>query len=344
MSKKKQNSTDLHHLSNDHLGHAREIEKILSKVEATGQRPYQIFSDWLELIEAALKAMPAHLTAAARGEMHQDDEETAALWARMRTRYGDDDPKRNKRYFTLFAKAFAILFEASTTDYMDVIGAVYMSYGWPSKGAGQFFTPWHVAQMMAQMTIGDGRAQVFQQLGKAARETKDLMAQATLMASYAIRDAEQAEQHLIYNVIPMLAPTYEPIKISDPCCGSGVMFLAAAQCFPWWAVSMGLVQFYGQDIDLTCVRMATVNSRLYGLNGCYAEHVLAMSNTRFREVVPEPWQEPYEIARQAHAVGDVATVNEIENLLRRAKANPSGTQGTLFEPRPTYHTQEVVYA
>lgn len=147
MSKDKKNPTDLHYLSNDHLGYAREIEKILSKVEATGQRPYQIFNDWLELIEAALKALPVHLENAAKGEMHDDDEETAALWARMRSRYGNDDPKRNKRYFTLFAEAFAILFE-SAADYMDVIGAVYMSYGWPSKGAGQFFTPWPVATII----------------------------------------------------------------------------------------------------------------------------------------------------------------------------------------------------
>jgi type I restriction-modification system DNA methylase subunit len=59
----------------------------------------------------------------------------------------------------------------------------------------------------------------------------------------------------------------EPVTICDPCCGSGVMLLAAASCCPSWAIQCGRVQFYGQDIDNNCVKMARINMMLYGLNG-----------------------------------------------------------------------------
>ena len=45
------------------------------------------------------------------------------------------------------------------------------------------------------------------------------------------------------------------------------MLLAAASTLPEWAVKLGLVRFTGQDIDQTCVRMASINCMLYGLNG-----------------------------------------------------------------------------
>jgi len=43
--------------------------------------------------------------------------------------------------------------------------------------------------------------------------------------------------------------------VADPCCGSGRMLLAAAELQPHW-------HFFGQDIDLTCVRMTAINLAL----------------------------------------------------------------------------------
>lgn len=44
-------------------------------------------------------------------------------------------------------------------------------------------------------------------------------------------------------------------SVADPCCGSGRMLLAAAELQPGWL-------FVGQDIDLRCVRMTTINLAL----------------------------------------------------------------------------------
>jgi hypothetical protein len=49
-------------------------------------------------------------------------------------------------------------------------------------------------------------------------------------------------------------------RILDPCCGSGRMLLACAE------VNRSN-EFYGQDIDLRCVRMTAINLALRNLNG-----------------------------------------------------------------------------
>ena len=49
-------------------------------------------------------------------------------------------------------------------------------------------------------------------------------------------------------------------SVCDPCCGSGRMLLAVADIQPHW-------EFVGQDIDLRCVRMTTINMALRNLYG-----------------------------------------------------------------------------
>ena len=90
---------------------------------------------------------------------------------------------------------------------------------------------------------------------------------ATLMAGLVIEDPVEARDYFISRVIPAAAPYYEPIKICDPACGSGILLLSSASCFPDWANQLGLVQYFGQDIDEQCARMTKINCMLYGLNG-----------------------------------------------------------------------------
>lgn len=56
------------------------------------------------------------------------------------------------------------------------------------------------------------------------------------------------------------AGTNKSRKLFDTCCGSGRLLLAAAKLQPHW-------EFYGQDIDLRCVRMTTINLALRNLYG-----------------------------------------------------------------------------
>jgi type I restriction-modification system DNA methylase subunit len=68
-------------------------------------------------------------------------------------------------------------------------------------------------------------------------------------------------------------PETRPISILDPCCGSGVMLMAACEV----ANSLGLdprrdLALYGQDIDLVCVKMARANVWLHGINQPATQH------------------------------------------------------------------------
>ena len=123
-----------------------------------------------------------------------------------------------------FVKGWAVLaknFYPEET-YQDIIGDLYMALSHSDKGFGQFFTPLHVAKMMAEITIG------------------------TL----------ELEQYT----------PERPMTICDPCCGSGMMLLAAASSLPRDFIDQGRVAFYGMDIDPVCVKMAQLNMALYGLD------------------------------------------------------------------------------
>jgi type I restriction-modification system DNA methylase subunit len=165
--------------------------------------------------------LPRHAASLVAGDgMAEDTEDVAALWARVRERY------QKREAFEHFSRAFGTLL-ASTDEIRDVLGQVYMTFAYPNPGSGQFFTPWDVARMMAEMNAADAVVEIRRRV-----------------------DSGQP---------------FEPVSILDPCCGSGTMLLAFASCVP--RELLQYVSFFGQDIDMTCVRMARINCRLYGLNG-----------------------------------------------------------------------------
>lgn len=74
-----------------------------------------------------------------------------------------------------------------------------------------------------------------------------------------------------------IVATHWPIRILDPCCGSGRMLLASAQ------ENGPSQEYYGIDIDGTCVKMTAIN--LF-LNGIFHSEVMcanALSPIDFRE-------------------------------------------------------------
>lgn len=52
-----------------------------------------------------------------------------------------------------FAKMLALLTEALETDMADILGQIYMESGMGSKAAGQFFTPYHLSELCAELTL-----------------------------------------------------------------------------------------------------------------------------------------------------------------------------------------------
>ncbi len=54
-------------------------------------------------------------------------------------------------------------------------------------------------------------------------------------------------------------------KILDPCCGSGIMLIEAIKTMS--NADLDESVFYGQDIDLTCVKMCALNLLFFNVNG-----------------------------------------------------------------------------
>lgn len=268
--------------------YVRQIIKCLEKVNAlSGYHAYQIFDDWSQLVEVCLEALPAHLTSLAQtGRLAEDTPEARQVFERLRARY-QPPPYRSKSAdaWSYFSQALAILLESAEpglwgpgsygdfdVGYMgpDVIGHTYMLYATPNLARAQIFTPWNVALLLGRLNIPSGEQQVHEHLKQACRHPDNILAQATLLAGLAIDDPGQAREWFFNRVLPAAWPTYQPILVGDPAgCGSGVLLLAAAACFPEWAVRLRCVIFQGIDIDAQCVRLAKINCYLYGLNGYY---------------------------------------------------------------------------
>lgn len=73
---------------------------------------------------------------------------------------------------------------------------------------------------------------------------------------------------IVLTGLELPAPGEPPLKIYEPACGSGVMFLAAAEViesrYPG-SIGRGQVEFYGGDLDPVCVAMCRLNLILHGI-------------------------------------------------------------------------------
>jgi hypothetical protein len=319
-----------------------EIVKRLERNTAAGAYLSQVFADWLDLTHATLAALPAHAaSAAANGQLAEDTPETQALFARCKARYPQDwawtnfreafqilldsaegfwSPDANRR-----SKRVGAVVDATTDDAYgwDTIGAAYMLTS-AKEHAGQFFTPWSIAELMAQMTIQDGAEEINDRLRQAHRAASardganSHVLTATILAGLAV-PADEARAYFLTRVLPLIITDFDPITICDPCIGSGVTMLAAARQFPVWAVQTGLVQLYGMDIDVACVKMAQVNFMLYGINGFGLQCALTATPRQLASL-PEPFQQAYTLAQEANANGDADLVEEIADTLRVQQA------------------------
>lgn len=256
---------------------AQRIVKILAEGTYV-HRPDEVFDGWLEIVNAALESLPTHAASVFNsGKMAADPAEVKALWKRIEKRFGAS-------IVNIYQRAFQALLDASQTEegepvYEDLLGDIYMAWAWPNSHMGQFFTPMPVARMMAQMTMPKDRAEaeIYQHLTDAYLKSPEGSFHKLLLGRKAAKRIPAFVRELGPNVLAYCARYYEPIKVSDCCCGSGVMLLAAAAQYPPWAVGMGLVQFYGQDLDATCVLMCKINCMIYGLNGYSLKCEVAMS-------------------------------------------------------------------
>jgi hypothetical protein len=224
------------------------------------RRPSLIWADWMDVVAETLRMLPTHAQSiATSGHPADDDDEARACWERMRANgYSTED-------FSHFARAYASLIESveepdGSIDYYDILGRLYMDWVGGNENAGQYFTPWEICRTMAMVSCSDMESQIRDRIVSAVGEETISMLGLNPELPYTL-------QYIAETFLPHHIDAFRPITVSDPCCGSGSMLLAVASIVPHWANDMGLVQYYGQDIDHTACQMSRINLWLRGLNG-----------------------------------------------------------------------------
>ncbi len=115
-------------MNNDSI---KEIINKLQNINNRGYSSYNVFSDWLDLMLYALM---------------RDDENYLKIVRKYK-----NERKQGEREIDFFANAFSLLLAGMKKTNCDLLGEIYMQWNLNNKHSGQFFTPHHIAGLMAQL-------------------------------------------------------------------------------------------------------------------------------------------------------------------------------------------------
>lgn len=294
---------------------ATEMADLFAEASAqTGRDAARLFDRWLTCCHLSLNRLPSLVRQLRSGDAPRDSAEQEAAWKEATAGLPD-------QVIRTFSRAFGVLLEATidgtgALTYADVLGQTYQqAISRPGRrgNLNQFFTPWPVAYTMAQMMLGGGQAEglLEHRLQQRGRRDPYFAVKALTLAALGDRLAEGERQ---LRRAELLAGV-EPIDVLEPAVGSGVMLLAGAKAVPRWMVDDGVIQFFGVDVDPTCVQMARLNVRLYGLGGSCLRAAEALTPQE-TERLPWPYGDLY-----ANVLGDVPPGAEYwRRGLRHARA------------------------
>lgn len=120
------------------MEYKKEIIKTIEKMSGR-YAPYNIFSDWIQMCALAIQNSCTLI--------HNQ------LWQEREQTYIDTARKYSEEEIDHFAQMFVWLGDALTEDLTDVLGQIYMESGMGSKYTGQFFTPFHLSELCAKMSV-----------------------------------------------------------------------------------------------------------------------------------------------------------------------------------------------
>lgn len=292
-----------------------EIIRFLERNTAAGRRCHEVFRDFVTLSLDSLSMMGEHLKSARdTGQLAADPPEMQDRWKTIWSHY--QAPQYRENFKLALSALMRSVRIGNEVNWWDTVGHVYMQFAYPNPGTGQYFTPFHLAHAMASMTWRDGDL-VYDRINEAmVKSGLDLMFGAVSPST------PMLARYLFEKFPHVIAPHYQAVTVCDPCCGSGVMFLASAASLPPWMTQWGLVKFHGQDIDNLCVQMAKLNLLLYGLNGNGLKWALELSGVEL-DRVPEPARTDY-----AEAQAEVAAGAPVEAVVEKVKAKVKKRKAT----------------
>lgn len=110
------------------------IEKLSGKYSG-----YMIFTDWIKCCALSIQnaCYPFH------------DE----LWTAREKDYLDTIDRYSPEEVKCFCEMWGFLVETMEAEMTDVLGEIYMESGMGSKATGQFFTPFHLSELAAKLSL-----------------------------------------------------------------------------------------------------------------------------------------------------------------------------------------------
>lgn len=100
---------------------------------------YEVFTDWIRCGSLAISNSC---------RLFYDK-----IWKDREQMYMDTLRKYTQGEQKLFMEMFGMLQMALEEDMTDILGQIYMESGMGSKAAGQFFTPYHLSELCARLTV-----------------------------------------------------------------------------------------------------------------------------------------------------------------------------------------------
>lgn len=101
--------------------------------------PYQVFSDWIAMTALAIQNSCTIM----HGKLYEDRENQ---YKSIVSKYSESEVRR-------FCDMTGALTEVFEERFGDILGEIYMKSGCGSKQTGQFFTPYHISYLMAQIAF-----------------------------------------------------------------------------------------------------------------------------------------------------------------------------------------------
>ncbi len=121
-----------------------EKKEIIQRIQQiSGQwSPYQVFTDWVECVALTIQ-----------NNCYAFCKEKDELYQKREQRYCSIIKKYSAEEQSFIVEMTGLLTMAMEIEFSDILGEIYMESGCGNKNTGQFFTPFNVSKMCADMTL-----------------------------------------------------------------------------------------------------------------------------------------------------------------------------------------------
>ena len=121
------------------MDHEAEIVKIINKLSGS-RSPYDVLYDWVKCTALSIS--------------NTSDFFHGKIWKQREEEYLRTI-RPYKKDACRFSEMTGLLSLALDDDMSDMLGKIYMAAGCGNKNTGQFFTPFHLSKMVAELTVPD---------------------------------------------------------------------------------------------------------------------------------------------------------------------------------------------